>query len=178
MSSQSYSSLGTGIKRRGVLHDDIDRSVYTVGQTLASIVNDPRTAHQTGGGFWGLGHDPSQAPQPPPLDPAKYPPVSKADLQQYMNLVHGSSGRCWDWLLCSWEGVKFSQLRQLRRLINCKECSSSVTCQCICRHTVLERCPLPTSSSTAPCSQQQLESKSVVYEACVAYMACSAVVAC
>uniref|UniRef100_A0A383V506 Vacuolar protein sorting-associated protein 54 n=1 Tax=Tetradesmus obliquus TaxID=3088 RepID=A0A383V506_TETOB len=93
MSSNSYSSFGTGAKRRGVLHDDIDRSVYTVGQTLASIVNDPRTAHQTGGGFWGLGHDASQAPQPPALDPAKYPPVSKADLQQYINLVHGAYDR-------------------------------------------------------------------------------------
>eukprot|EP00882_Tetradesmus_deserticola_P023835 GHRQ01025975.1.p1 GENE.GHRQ01025975.1~~GHRQ01025975.1.p1 ORF type:complete len:146 (+),score=27.66 GHRQ01025975.1:123-560(+) len=93
MSLQSYSSLSVGNKRRVALHDDIDRSVYTVGQTLASIVNDPRTAHQTGGGFWGLGHDASQAPQPPPLDPAKYPPVTKADLQQYINLVHGAYDR-------------------------------------------------------------------------------------
>eukprot|EP00879_Flechtneria_rotunda_P024683 GHRR01026185.1.p2 GENE.GHRR01026185.1~~GHRR01026185.1.p2 ORF type:complete len:176 (+),score=38.26 GHRR01026185.1:277-804(+) len=91
MSHQSYTSINAN-RRRGTLHD-IDRSVYTVGQTLASIVNDPRTAHHTGGGFWGFGHDASQLPQPPPLDPAKYPPVTKVDVQRYIDLVHGAFDR-------------------------------------------------------------------------------------
>jgi len=92
MSTSSYSSINT--HRRGrTPHDDIDRSVYTVGQTLVSIVNDPRTASQTSGGFWGLGHDASQNAQPPPLDPARYPVVSKADVQRYIDLVHGTYER-------------------------------------------------------------------------------------
>lgn len=86
MSSQSYSSIGVG-RRRGTAHDDIDRSFYTVGQTLASIVNDPRAPSQSGG-FWGLSSEASQLPPPPALDPVKYPPVSKADLQRYLEVVH------------------------------------------------------------------------------------------
>ena len=90
MSTQSYSSIGAG-RRRGTAHDDIDRSFYTVGQTLASIVNDPRAPSQSGG-FWGLAADATQQlpPPAPPLDPAKYPPVSKADLRRYIGLVHGA----------------------------------------------------------------------------------------
>lgn len=96
MSHQSYSSIGTS-RRRGHhpidRYTDVDRSVYTVGQTLASIVNDPRTAGQTSSGFWGLAHDASQAPTPPPLDPIKYPHVTRADLQKYIDLVHGDYER-------------------------------------------------------------------------------------
>jgi hypothetical protein len=89
MSTQSYSSIGAG-RRRGTAHEDIDRSFYTVGQTLASIVNDPRAPSQSGG-FWGLAGEAAQLPPPPPpLDPAKYPPVSKADLQRYIDVVHGA----------------------------------------------------------------------------------------
>lgn len=90
MSTQSYSSIGAG-RRRGTAHDDIDRSFYTVGQTLASIVNDPRAPSQSGG-FWGYGAEATQQlpPPPPPLDPSKYPSVSKADLQRYIGLVHGA----------------------------------------------------------------------------------------
>lgn len=86
MSTRSYSSIGAS-KRRGTAHDEIDRSFYTVGQTLASIVNDPRAASQSGG-FWGLANEATQLPPPPPLDPTKYPHVSKADLQRYIELVH------------------------------------------------------------------------------------------
>lgn len=64
-----------------------------MGQTLASVVNDPRTAGQTSGGFWGLGHDASQAPTAPPLDPSKYPHVTKADVQKYIDLVHDAYDR-------------------------------------------------------------------------------------
>lgn len=88
MSMQSYSSIGAG-RRRGTAHDEIDRSFYAVGQTLASIVNDPRAPAQPSG-FWGLANEASQPAQLPPLDPAKYPPVSKADLQRYLELVHGA----------------------------------------------------------------------------------------
>lgn len=90
MSTQSYSSIGAAGRRRGTAHDDIDRSFYAVGQTLASIVNDPRAPSQSGG-FWGLASEATQLPAPPaPLDPAKYPPVSKADLQRYIQVVHGA----------------------------------------------------------------------------------------
>lgn len=96
MSSQSYSSIGAGGRRRGTAHDDIDRSFYTVGQTLASIVNDPRASSQAGG-FWGLAAEatqgPSLPPPPPPLDPTKYPPVSRSDLQHYIAQVHGAYER-------------------------------------------------------------------------------------
>lgn len=67
--------------------------MYTVGQTLASIVNDPRTAGQSSGGFWGLAHDASQAPTAPPLDPTKYPNITKADVQSYVDLVHEAYDR-------------------------------------------------------------------------------------
>ena len=89
--AESFSSYGAN-RRRGTLHDDIDRSVYTVGQTLASVVNDPRTAHQTSG-FWGFGSDATQKDQPPPIDPVRYPPVTKQDVEKYVGMVHGSYDR-------------------------------------------------------------------------------------
>lgn len=92
MSSQSYSSIGAS-RRKGTAHDDIDRSFYTVGQTLASIVNDPRATSQSSGSFWGLSQEAAQPPQPPALDPSKYPPVSRADVQRYLDLVHGAYER-------------------------------------------------------------------------------------
>lgn len=93
MSSQSYSSIG-GMphRRRGTAHEDIDRSFYAVGQTLASIVNDPRAPSQAAS-FWGLAQEVSQPSQPPPLDPARYPPISAADVQRYLDLVRGGHAR-------------------------------------------------------------------------------------
>jgi hypothetical protein len=91
MSTQSYSSIGAA-RRRGTAHDDIDRSFYAVGQTLASIVNDPRVGAQ-GSGFWGLGTEAAPPAPPPPLDPARYPPVSYADVARYLEQLHGGYER-------------------------------------------------------------------------------------
>ncbi|KIZ01614.1 hypothetical protein MNEG_6350 [Monoraphidium neglectum] len=96
MSSSLSQALSSHNKRRGTLHDDIDRSVYTVGQTLVSIVNDPRTAGLPAStGFWGFGsHDAPQADaQPPPIDASKYPAVSQQDLNQYLKVVRGAYER-------------------------------------------------------------------------------------
>lgn len=93
MSSSISQALSSHSKRRGTLHDDIDRSVYTVGQTLVSIVNDPRTAGQHSG-FWGFGHDAAQGDQPPPpIDLNKYPPVALNDVRDYVRAVHGTYER-------------------------------------------------------------------------------------
>jgi hypothetical protein len=84
-------SLSSHARRRGTAHDDIDRSVYSVGQTIASIVNDPRTAGH-GGGFFGFGSDapPAADAAPPPIDGARYPHVGLADVAEYLRTVHGS----------------------------------------------------------------------------------------
>jgi hypothetical protein len=94
MSSSMSQALSSHAKRRGTAHDDIDRSVYTVGQTIASIVNDPRTANQ-GSGFWGFGADaaPAADAAPPAIDAARYPHVGLADVQEYLRAVHGSYER-------------------------------------------------------------------------------------
>lgn len=90
----SYSSLGASARRgRSAAYDDVDRSIYALGSTLASIVNDPRLT-STSSSFWGLGSSAdAEPPPPPPLDPTRYPPVSRADLQGYVNLVHGTYER-------------------------------------------------------------------------------------
>jgi hypothetical protein len=84
--TSSFSSFSSN-KRRGTLHDDIDRSVYTVGQTLVSIVNDPRTANQPSS-FWGSRADASLNQPPPPIDPVRYPPIHRHHVQPYLNVVH------------------------------------------------------------------------------------------
>lgn len=96
MSSSISQALSSHTKRRGTTHDDIDRSVYTVGQTLVSIVNDPRTAGQPQGGSWffgGGGDAPQADAPPPPIDASRYPPVTLQDLGDYLKVVRGTYER-------------------------------------------------------------------------------------
>ena len=106
MRSSLSTALSSHERRRGTAHhDDVDRSAYAAGQTLASIANDPRLSSGGGaaGGLFGAfglglgggGHDalPSADEPPPPIDASKYPPVSLADVQDYLNVVSGAYGR-------------------------------------------------------------------------------------
>ncbi len=77
-------------RKRSQPRDEIDRSVYTVGQTLASVVNDPRAANQQNA-FWA--HDSKKDVPIPPVDPTKYPPVTRQDFQRYVKVVHGTYER-------------------------------------------------------------------------------------
>lgn len=71
-----------------------DPAVYCVGQTLVAIVNDPRKAKPS---LWtSLYNAEHLGPEaPPPPDPAKYPPISRADLQPYLSVIQGRLHGFW-----------------------------------------------------------------------------------
>ncbi|KAG1665155.1 hypothetical protein FOA52_005536 [Chlamydomonas sp. UWO 241] len=86
-------SQGTGdrgVPRKAAAVDrTADRSYAAVGQALASVTNDPRAGSDAWFGFKSA-QDTSWKTPPPPLDPAKYPNVTRADLKRFLKIVgHG-----------------------------------------------------------------------------------------
>mmetsp|Transcript_10458 Transcript_10458/g.22439 ORF Transcript_10458/g.22439 Transcript_10458/m.22439 type:complete len:1189 (-) Transcript_10458:119-3685(-) len=64
-----------------------DRSSYTAGQALVTIVNDPR-ADANKAGWWGFwAQDTSWKEAPPQLDTSRYPNITRADLEFYLRIV-------------------------------------------------------------------------------------------
>lgn len=71
---------------------DADRSAYSAGQALVTVVNDPRADKNQGwAGYWGFkAQDLSWQDPPPPLDPFKYPPYKRQDFEAYLRIVSGA----------------------------------------------------------------------------------------
>ncbi|GIL88845.1 hypothetical protein Vretifemale_16775, partial [Volvox reticuliferus] len=91
IASTGLSSHGTSRKRLGSGH--FDRSAYTAGQTLVTVVNDPRLDAAKNWSAW-LGFrvpDVSWQDPPPPIDTMRYPPVTRRDLARYLALISGGS---------------------------------------------------------------------------------------
>ena len=72
--------------------NDCDRSRYTAGsQSLVSATNDPRSDSSRSGWFgFKAAVDTSWRDPPPPLDSWKYPNITRADFERYLQIVgHG-----------------------------------------------------------------------------------------
>ncbi|EFJ41568.1 hypothetical protein VOLCADRAFT_107628 [Volvox carteri f. nagariensis] len=89
--TEGLSSHGASRKRFGGA--TVDRSAYTAGQALVTVVNDPRADAAKNWGAW-LGFrvpDVSWQDPPPPIDTMRYPPVTRRDLAKYLALVADGS---------------------------------------------------------------------------------------
>ena len=77
-------------KRGSRLGDDIDRSAYTAGQSLTTALNDPREDSRGAWGYWGFRQvDTSWQDPPTPLDPSRYPNITRQHLASYLKVVSG-----------------------------------------------------------------------------------------
>lgn len=84
----------TSNKKKLELTPEQHRNIILSGQALVAVVNDPRNDDRKTYFGWRVPDTPWQQEVPTPLDPARYPPVSKGDLQHYLRSVdHGKLGQ-------------------------------------------------------------------------------------
>lgn len=83
-SSQAFGGTGSG---KLTMTPAQHRACLISGQALIAVVNDPRNDPRKTYFGWRVPETPWQQEVPAPIDPVRYPPVSKADLQHYLSTV-------------------------------------------------------------------------------------------
>jgi hypothetical protein len=84
MSSNSISSHYSN--RRALSTEAYDRSV---GQTLVTVVNDPRLVENKNSWLWNFTQDQSWQETPPALDATKYPNIQRQHLESLLQVMEG-----------------------------------------------------------------------------------------
>ena len=86
ISVNSASSNGNRVTQTSSQQYTYDRSCLQ-GQALVTVTNDPRADNQA---WWGFRvQDNSWKDPPPAMDPLRYPPITRRDLELYLRLVGG-----------------------------------------------------------------------------------------
>ena len=91
MSSSVNSASNKGGGQNAAAHSSVpsERPGYLMGQALVTVTNNPRAESQA---WWGFRmQDNSWKDPPPPLDPVRYPPITRQtrELDQYLRLLAG-----------------------------------------------------------------------------------------
>ncbi|GLC48694.1 hypothetical protein PLESTB_000126600 [Pleodorina starrii] len=100
-----------GASRKRLTAANFDRSAYTAGQTLVTVVNDPRADAAKSWGAW-LGFrvpDVTWQEPPPPIDTMRYPPVTRRDLAKYLALL---SDGCYEQFQAARQSLALSGISQ------------------------------------------------------------------